>query len=253
MTVKNIIKNDPSSDREPADDRTGKLHITELFRDTIQGEGAYIGQSATFLRLQGCTLNCSFCDTQWNDGDLYSVREVFFIFEKFGIIDALHDGQHLVITGGSPLRQQKSLIHFLKQFISRYGFKLIVQIENECTIMPDSELLSYIDIWNNSPKLSNSANIAAMRYKPQVLQFLAHLPDSWFKFVVGESTDWNEIQWDFIDTGLISKNQVILMPMAENEEELKVFRQVAVDMAIRHNVRYTPREQVALWGDADGV
>ena len=42
---------------------TVKYKINELF-ETIQGEGAYTGQPSVFIRLQGCPVACSWCDTK---------------------------------------------------------------------------------------------------------------------------------------------------------------------------------------------
>ena len=40
----------------------GLFHVTEIF-DSIDGEGKRTGYMAVFLRLAGCNLRCSYCDT----------------------------------------------------------------------------------------------------------------------------------------------------------------------------------------------
>ena len=85
----------------PFRDTTGALRIKEFYH-TIQGEGPQSGEPAWFLRLAGCNLRCFFCDTAFDDGDLWSFKE---LCEK---VDNAFDGAKsdlLVITGGEPLLQ----------------------------------------------------------------------------------------------------------------------------------------------------
>ncbi|MDP5136310.1 7-carboxy-7-deazaguanine synthase QueE [Rheinheimera baltica] len=92
--------------------------VNEVF-ETIQGEGSFTGAAAIFIRLQGCPVGCSWCDTKhtWevNDeqrlplGDIViktaetehwagvSVEEILALFVKEG-----YQAKHVVITGGEP-------------------------------------------------------------------------------------------------------------------------------------------------------
>ncbi|MGB1199722.1 MAG: 7-carboxy-7-deazaguanine synthase QueE [Thalassotalea sp.] len=97
---------------------TTKYKINELFQ-TIQGEGAFTGQPSIFIRLQGCPVGCSWCDTkhtweikpeliiesqdllnktqeseQWS---ALSANEMVQIFTQQG-----YSAKHIVITGGEP-------------------------------------------------------------------------------------------------------------------------------------------------------
>jgi 7-carboxy-7-deazaguanine synthase len=79
---------------------TGKnLWVQEVFY-TIQGEGPFAGQPATFIRLSGCNLRCTFCDTDFTS-----------VVWQPSIDELLHEVQKnpqhdlVVITGGEPLRQ----------------------------------------------------------------------------------------------------------------------------------------------------
>ncbi len=230
------------------------LNISEFFCDTIQGEN-FVGWPATFLRVQDCTLNCSWCDTQevWRYGNPYTFKELFDLIDKADLPRKFKEGQRLVLTGGSPLKQMKPLTAFLMEFRAAYGFKPFVEVENECTLIPDQPFINLVDLWNNSPKLGNSGNPRSKQFRPPVLQKLAGLKNSWFKFVVSREEDWAEIERDFLLTGLIKKSQVVLMPMGASIAELRLNRPVAVEMAIKNNVRYTTREHVVLWDKKTGV
>ncbi len=92
--------------------------INELF-ETIQGEGSFTGQPAIFIRLQGCPVGCSWCDTKhtWEialadqvDNDVVlSKRAETSQWSAFSAEDILSlvqekafQAKHIVITGGEP-------------------------------------------------------------------------------------------------------------------------------------------------------
>ena len=248
-----IIKGNPNFVKTVKED-DNYLDIAEFFSDTIQGEN-YMGWPATFLRVQHCTQSCVWCDTTevWRFGNPYTFDELFALMEENGLVEKFKTGQHLVLTGGSPVRQQDALIKFLQQFIARFGFKPYIEIENESTLMPKDELIELVDCWNNSPKLANSYNPTAFRYQPKILQKLAAIPNSWFKFVVASEKDWQEIKRDFLDTNFIQRSQIVLMPLGATRQELEHTRQFTVELAVRENVRYSDRLHVILWDKKTGV
>lgn len=232
-----------------------KLVIAEMFADTIQGEGVNAGVISTFIRLQGCTLTCVWCDTLdvWPHGNEYSFEEIFEMFESIDLITKFKAGQHLILTGGSPLKQQRRLVAFIEAFINKYGFIPYIEIENESVLMPDADLAAFISCWNNSPKLANSGMKERARYKPEVIKDLTQRPNSWFKFVVANESDWEEIKRDYLDSGLIQRNQIIIMPEGQTQEELSKTREMAADIAIREGVRFTDRLHVTIWNKKTGV
>lgn len=231
------------------------LNVSELYYDTIQGEGINIGHPAAFLRLQGCIMDCIYCDTTevWRAGNPYTFEELIEIMNSSMIIREFTNGQHLVITGGSPLKQQKALVRFLWRFKETYNFVPYIEIENECVFTPLPEILEYISCWNNSPKLASSNQSAHLRYHPEVLRWLSHLDNSWFKFVISKPNEWDEIQRGFLNPGLICKDQIILMPEGATRRELEKNLHLTVELAIQHNVRYCTREHIVLWDRKTGV
>ena len=231
------------------------LDISEFFCDTIQGEGINLGHPSAFLRMQHCTMNCKWCDTKevWRYGNPYSFEELFKLMDEFDLPHKLYNGQHLVLTGGSPLKQLEPLYYFIVAFEELHGFKPYIEIENECTINPPDYFVTKIDCWNNSPKLSNSGNDKELRYQPHLIERLATLKNSWFKFVMMGEYDWQEIEHDFLNTSIIGREQVILMPEGATREQLLKNREKVVEIAIRENVKYCTREHVILWDKATGV
>jgi len=231
------------------------LKISEFFSETIQAEGVSAGMPAAFLRVADCTLSCIFCDskTVWRFGNFYSFEELWKLMEDANLPQQFVNGVRLVLTGGSPLKAELQLINFIKEFIERYGFKPYIEVENECTLMPSEEFITLVDQWNNSPKLNNSNMPQKVCYKPKILKRLSELGNSWFKFVFSEESDWYEIESNFIEPGLIRREQVIIMPEGENRSRLHWTRELAVNVAIREGVRYSDRLQIILWDNKKGV
>lgn len=81
--------------------REGMLKITEIFH-SLQGEALQAGLPTVFVRLTGCPLRCTYCDSEyafyggeWThfDGILTEIRR--------------HDTPHICVTGGEPLAQKR--------------------------------------------------------------------------------------------------------------------------------------------------
>ena len=92
---------------------------------TIQGEGPYAGRPAMFLRLHGCNLRCTFCDTQFsdpNDPQLSMAILVNMMKHSLGLT---------VITGGEPMLQD---IVKLCEWLKKEDPGNIIQIETAGTI-----------------------------------------------------------------------------------------------------------------------
>jgi organic radical activating enzyme len=81
------------------------LDVQEIFA-TLQGEGPYAGWPAVFLRLGGCNLACSFCDTEFESFHARALGDVVGEIERLAANDQGRRVRALaVITGGEPLRQ----------------------------------------------------------------------------------------------------------------------------------------------------
>ena len=120
--------------------------------------------------------------------------------------------------------------------------------------MPEGLFLSYIPCcWNNSPKLASSGIEFDKRYKPDVIEKLAEINNSWFKFVITKEEDWEEIETGFLFPELIRKDQIILMPEGTTKQEIENKRGMVVEMAIENNVRYCTREHIVIWGKKTGI
>ena len=103
------------------------LKITEIF-SSVQGEGLRQGEPTIFIRLSGCNLKCSFCDTKytWEGSQQYSVDQVL---EEVRKIRQGFPAQWICITGGEPLLQD---IDGLTRALKKEGLK--IQVETNATL-----------------------------------------------------------------------------------------------------------------------
>ena len=194
--------------------------------------------------------NCDTLDV-WPHGNEYSFEELFQLFDDIGLPERLKSGQHLVLTGGSPLKQQSKLYHFIQAFLARYKFKPYIEIENEGVLLAEERFAALVDCWNNSPKLSNSGMKEKIRIKPEVIKQLNQFKNSWFKFVITSEADWEEILRDYLP--LVDKEKIILMPEGVTQEELNQRREFVAEMAIKYSVRFSDRLHVTVWNEKTGV
>ena len=217
---------------------------------TVQGEGITMGEPVVFLRLYGCNLHCSYCDTPYTwgkDTDLKIGLGITIItLEKLAndiekLWPKTNDKyKRLVITGGEPLLQ-KIAISNLMDLLPDWFF----EIETNGTIMPTKKQLEDCQ-FNCSPKLTNSGN-GPERINKKVLRALDR-HDSQFKFVVRTEKDVEEIEKDFIKPFDLDIEKVILMPEGVTVKELRKHALAVVDICLEKGYRLLDRLQINIWG-----
>lgn len=75
-----------------------QIPIHETFQSTVQGEGFWIGALVDFIRLSGCPVRCSWCDTGYSDGGINAPREM----KSFAELLKELKSPKVVISGGEP-------------------------------------------------------------------------------------------------------------------------------------------------------
>jgi 7-carboxy-7-deazaguanine synthase len=77
-----------------------QFNVCEIFQ-SIQGETSFAGLPTTFIRLSGCPLQCSWCDTPYakHESTQMSLTEIVDMVNNFG-------WKYVCVTGGEPLAQQ---------------------------------------------------------------------------------------------------------------------------------------------------
>ena len=102
------------------------MQITEIYK-SLQGESTYAGLPCVFVRLTGCNLRCSWCDTEYSfyGGKKMTPEQVF---EE---VQDLSPGGGLVeITGGEPMLQERELVP-LMQKLADSGYKVLLETSGE--------------------------------------------------------------------------------------------------------------------------
>jgi len=244
--------------------KDNRLAVSEVFY-SLQGEGSTMGIPSVFLRLKGCNMICGGnqrqnvpgatwrCDTiaVWMQGEKMEHGRVL----RLEHVSKLKAGAHLVITGGEPLMQQEQLANYLSWFGNQYGFMPFIEIETNGTIKPIREIRYARQQFNVSPKLSNSGVKESTRLKPPILGWFDRdgINKTIFKFVITRQEDWDEIEDVYLSTFLIRKENIWLMPGADNIDQLLDRNHLVAAIALHHGVNFCSRLQVEIWNKTVGV
>jgi 7-carboxy-7-deazaguanine synthase len=234
--------------RAMSTDRT--LRVSEVF-ESVQGEGASAGVSSVFLRLATCNLRCTWCDTKYTwDWSAYDyAREVRTLpIEQVAETLASSAAEHVVVTGGEPLLQQRALSAL---------FTLLpegrwLEVETNGTLAPLPTLAARVSQWNVSPKLSNSGEPLERRLDLEALRALGGTGRAWLKLVVEAERDLEEID------ALLSelswpRERVLFMPRAASRAELAERTPLVTRLARERGVGTSPRLHVERWDGRRGV
>lgn len=152
------------------------LEVQEIFY-TIQGEGPLAGSPATFVRLAGCNLACTFCDTDFESAYSRPSKARMSVDE---VLEQVFTRRHgscslVVLTGGEPMRQN---VLPLIDGLLRHG--LDVQIETAGTVAPPEHQWQW---WGDVCRLGRVVMVVSPK-TPKVRDFFYDLPGVHWKYVV---------------------------------------------------------------------
>ncbi len=210
--------------------------------ESIQGEGNVIGRPSIFVRMYGCNLTCSWCDTKYSwvgqerakEGIDYARMSSKQILQEISEFDA----SLVTITGGEPLLQPVE--HLIKSLVNA-GYEVL--IETNGTIKPSKELRKLVSIWSVSPKTSNAG--FSIKYN---LEWLQNVRDYYLKFVVvNPREDVKEIL-SFLQQRNIDHSKVILQPDGTNEDYVNALRDLMDFAKEELQLRVLPQLHRLVWG-----
>ena len=102
------------------------MQITEIYK-SLQGESTYAGLPCVFVRLTGCNLRCTWCDSEYTfqGGRKMSIGEVL------DEVSRLSPGKGLVeITGGEPMLQERDVVPLMQALVQE-GYKVLLETSGE--------------------------------------------------------------------------------------------------------------------------
>ena len=195
------------------------MFITEIFK-SIQGEGTRAGLPCIFVRLTGCNLRCTWCDTAYafHGGTKMSVDEVLARVEKFsntpakmqpGVAGISQKLSLVELTGGEPLLQPEVIP--LAQKLLDSGYRVMVETSGErpVDILP-REVIKIVDVKcpdSGEPDTFEMKNLDALDAKDEI------------KFVISTRRDY-EFARDFMARHELARrvHQVIFSPVHPDPE-----------------------------------
>jgi 7-carboxy-7-deazaguanine synthase len=100
--------------------------ITEIYK-SLQGESTYAGLPCVFVRLTGCNLRCSWCDSEYTftGGKRMTSEE---IFEEVSRLSP--NGGLVEITGGEPMLQERELVPFMRHLLDA-DYTVLIETSGE--------------------------------------------------------------------------------------------------------------------------
>ena len=188
------------------------MFITEIFK-SIQGESTYAGLPCVFVRLTGCNLRCSWCDTAYafHGGTRYSVAEVMTRVRELhgGAKEAGKQLRLVEITGGEPLLQPETPELAQRLLEERYTVLIETSGERDVSVLP-REVVKIVDVKcpdsGESGKF-NLANLDAIDPKDEI------------KFVIASRRDYEFAREFVAKHGLAERvREVLFSPVFADPE-----------------------------------
>jgi len=100
--------------------------ITEIYK-SLQGESTHAGLPCVFVRLTGCNLRCSWCDSEYTLSGGVRMSPEQMMSE---VVRLSPNGGLVEITGGEPMLQERELVPFMQQLLDR-GYTVLLETSGE--------------------------------------------------------------------------------------------------------------------------
>jgi len=179
------------------------VQITEIYK-SLQGESTHAGLPCVFVRLTGCNLRCSWCDSEYTftGGRRMTTDEILSEVESLGL-------KLVEITGGEPMLQERDLVPLMERLLDA-GYKVLLETSGErpLTRVPGG-VIKIVDVKcpdSGEPDTFDLENLGAL------------LPHDEIKFVLSTRLDY-EFARDFVARHQLAKrlNAVLFSPAFHKE------------------------------------
>ncbi|MBF0412478.1 MAG: radical SAM protein [Desulfamplus sp.] len=176
------------------------INVCEIFY-SIQGESTFSGLPCVFVRLNGCNLNCRWCDTLYakeDEGSVMQIEEILQQLERF-------ECNLVEITGGEPLIQKDTPV--LVDTLLNKGYQVLVETNGTISINTISDkCIRIVDIKcpsSGESKKNLFCNIDILGEQDEI------------KFVIADKTDYDFAKDIIINTNLkhINASRIHISPV----------------------------------------
>ena len=213
------------------------MQVTEIFR-SIQGESTYQGLPCTFVRLTGCNLRCTWCDTEYafHGGQKMSIDEIITAVDGLG-------GRLVEVTGGEPLLHKDAPKLLSRLLASGYDVMLETSGERPLDNVPPA-VVKIVDVKCPDSGEANTfhlENLGLMAGHDQL------------KFVVSSRRDY-EFARDFtLEHRLLDRFAATILSPVHNAVDLAQMASWILDDKL-DGVRFGSQLHKQIWGpDTPGV
>lgn len=209
------------------------LRITEIFY-SLQGEANTVGIPTVFIRLTGCPLRCSYCDTAYafTGGTKMTIDAIIEEVKKY-------QTHYITVTGGEPLAQLACLA--LMTALVDDGYNVSLETSGALDVAGvDSRVVKVMDL-----KTPSSDEMDKNRYEN--IQYLA--PQDQVKFVIANNEDYEWSKSIVSQYQLASRCQLLFSPVMGEQSPTELADKILRDQL---PVRFQIQLHKYLWQDAQG-
>lgn len=212
---------------------SSRLRITEIFF-SLQGETRTVGLPTVFIRLTGCPLRCTYCDTAYafHGGDWMDLNEILSQVSSYG-------AQYVTVTGGEPLAQKPCLE--LLSALCDTGYEVSLETSGALDVSSvDPRVVKVIDI-----KTPGSGEMEKNLFD-NMNHLLSH---DQIKFVICDRHDFEWSKQILQEYQLTDKCQILFSPSFQQQSPGELADWILAD---RLPVRLQIQLHKYLWGDVPG-
>jgi 7-carboxy-7-deazaguanine synthase len=207
------------------------MFLIELYK-SVQGESSFAGLPCIFVRLAGCNLRCSWCDSEYT----FTGGKPFTEDEVVAQLEALSPCKLVEFTGGEPMLQARELLPLMERLLAQ-GYTLMIETSGERPLAEVPKAVhKIVDV--KCPGAGSAAN----SFRMENLEALTGNDE--VKFVISDRADY-EFARDFIRAYAVEQKagQILLSP---------AFQKIPSPLRTADNMALDPRKLVE-WMLEDGL
>ena len=210
------------------------IKIFEIFH-SLQGETSRMGLPTVFVRLTGCPMRCTYCDTEYafSGGGNMDIADILQKVAEFGT-------KFVTVTGGEPLAQKEC--YPLLKALCNEGYSVSLETGGAMDIGPvDARVSVILDIktpGSNEEKNMLWTNVDHLKTKDEI------------KFVLCNRADYDWAKAKIITLNLVQKCPILLSP---SYHDLPASELAAWVLEDKLPVRMQLQLHKILWGEKPGV